>query len=238
MALITCKDLCVGYENKLVARDLNFDVNKGDYLCLIGENGAGKTTLIKSILGLLPILSGEIIRGDGLMAKETAYLAQQNNIQRDFPASVYEIVLSGSLNRHSFQPFYSKKDKVEAEKNMDKMGILSLKNTCYRELSGGQQQRVLLARALMASSKILFVDEPVSALDPKATEDMYALFKTLNDDGISIVMISHDIKVLDFASHILYLGKNNFFGSLDEFKNTEIYNNFLLERRGRDAGFI
>ncbi len=229
MALIACENLSIGYENKVLAREINFSISKGEYLCIIGENGAGKSTLMKTILGLIPSISGEIVRGDDLAKNDIAYLPQQNIIQKDFPASVNEIVLSGNLNKHKFQPFYSKKDREKAESNLEKMGILKLKNKSFRELSGGQQQRVLLARALCATSKLLLVDEPVASLDPKATLELYELFKDLNYEGLSIIMISHDMKALDFASHVLYMGKNEFFARVEDFKDSRIYEN-ILER--------
>ncbi len=227
MALIACENLSIGYDNRFVAKDINFLVNKGDYLCILGENGAGKSTLMKTVLGLIKPISGKIFTGDALLANEIGYLPQQNIIQKDFPASVYEIVISGNLNKHKFLPFYIKKDKERAEKNMEKMGILSLKNKSYRELSGGQQQRVLLARALCATTDLILLDEPVSGLDPAATETMYKVFEELNNEGISIIMISHDMRSLNFASHVLYIGKEKFFGRVDEFKSSKVYARLL-----------
>ncbi len=230
MSLISCENLNIGYDNKLVMKNINFSVNAGDYLCIIGENGAGKSTLMKTILSLIKPISGNVFIGDGLLSNEIGYLPQQTSIQKDFPASVYEIVLSGNLNKYSFKPFYTREDKKKAKLNMKKMGILDLKNKSYRELSGGQQQRVLLARALCASSKLLLVDEPVSGLDPKATDEMYKVFKNINDEGISIIMISHDMTSMDFASHILYLGQDSFFGTIEEFRNKKAHETFLVSK--------
>ncbi len=219
MALLTCKELCIGYEGREILHGLDFSAEQGDYLCILGENGSGKSTLMKTILGLVPALSGEIVFGDGLKKGEIGYLPQQTDVQRDFPASVKEIVLSGCASSLGLRPFYSKAHKKLAMDNIEKMGLTELKNRCYRELSGGQQQRVLLARALCATQKALLLDEPVSGLDPNATANMYELVQKLNrDDGITVIMISHDIQAaLQYADKILHIGKSVFFGSRDEY---------------------
>ncbi|MBQ7739959.1 MAG: ABC transporter ATP-binding protein [Eubacterium sp.] len=220
MALLKCNDLTLGYDSNIVARDINFEINSGDYLCIVGENGSGKSTLMKTLLGLQNAISGEIITGEGLTKNEIGYLPQQTVVQRDFPASVWEIVLSGNLG--SKKVFYTKEDKKRAEENIEKMGVTELKKRCYRELSGGQQQRVLLARALCATKKLLLLDEPVSGLDPKVTAEMYSLIEKLNKDGITIIMISHDIDAaVKYASHILHIGNNIFFGTKEDY----IFNN-------------
>ncbi len=208
MAQLTCQNLCVGYDGRPVLQDLNFEVFAGDYLCIVGENGSGKSTLMKTILGLQPPISGRILTGDGLRKNEIGYLPQQTQVQKDFPASVKEIVLSGCQGRRGSRPFYGKQEKLLAADAMEKMRITGLAGRCYRELSGGQQQRVLLARALCATRKMLLLDEPVSGLDPKVTAEMYELIETLNrEDGITVIMISHDISAaLRYASHILHIG--------------------------------
>ena len=217
MALLTIKNLSVGYDGQPVVSDLNFTVNAGDYLCIVGENGSGKTTLMKTLLGLREPLSGQIIYGDGLKRNEIGYLPQQTIVQKDFPASVREIVLSGFQGQIGLRPFYKASEKQQAEENMRRMGIAAYAEHCYRELSGGQQQRVLLARALCATRKILLLDEPVSGLDPKVTEEMYNLIQSLNNDGITIIMISHDLTAAaQYASHILHIGSDVFFGAKDE----------------------
>ena len=215
MAQLTCQNLTVGYDGRTVLQGLNFEVNPGDYLCIVGENGSGKSTLMKTILGLQAPISGTILTGDGLRKNEIGYLPQQTQAQKDFPASVREIVLSGCQGRCGSRPFYSKKEKRLAEENIGKMGIGSLTKRCYRELSGGQQQRVLLARALCATRKMLLLDEPVSGLDPRVTAEMYGLIETLNrEEGITVMMISHDISAaLKYASHILHIGDSVFFGT-------------------------
>ena len=218
MALLTAENLKLGYEGKTVADGLNFTVNSGDYLCIVGVNGSGKTTLMKTILHLNPPISGKIETGEGLKSSEIGYLPQQTEIQRDFPASVWEIVLSGNLSHSGLRPFYTKEEKAAAKRNIEKMGITDLTKRCYRELSGGQQQRVLLARALCATGKMLLLDEPVSGLDPTVTAELYDLIYGLNKEGITVIMISHDIKAaLKYATHILQIGKDNFFGTKDEY---------------------
>ena len=218
MALITAEDLSIGYDSHIVAEGLNFSVSQGDYLCIVGENGSGKSTLMQTLLQLRRPLSGKVLYGDGLLKNEIGYLPQRTDVQKDFPASVREIVLSGCQGRCGIRPFYSKEEKRLANENMEKMGISDLAKNCFRELSGGQQQRVLLARALCATRKILLLDEPVAGLDPKVTTQMYELIRKLNQEGITMIMISHDIDAaLSFADHILHLGKQIFFGTGDEY---------------------
>ena len=232
MPQIVCKNLSIGYDkNKIIDENINFSIEKGDYLCIVGENGAGKSTLMKTLLHLIPSISGEIIYGDGLKKNDIGYLPQQTDVQRDFPCSCYEIVLSGFEGRKNIIPFYTKEEKIEALSNMDKMGILDFKNRCYNELSGGQQQRVLLARALCATKKILLLDEPVAGLDPKVSNDMYNLINSLNKtDNITIIMITHDVSVaLNFANKILHVGHTIFFGTRDEYKNTELGKSYLRQ---------
>ena len=221
MAQLTCQNLCVGYDGKSVLQDLSFQVFAGDYLCIVGENGSGKSTLMKTILGLQTPISGSILTGDGLRKNEIGYLPQQTQVQKDFPASVREIVLSGCQGRCGSRPFYNREEKQLAVDAMEKMQVASLTKRCYRTLSGGQQQRVLLARALCATQKMLLLDEPVSGLDPKVTAEMYALIQKLNyEDGITVVMISHDMNAaLQYASHILHIGDRVFFGTKAAYLN-------------------
>ena len=221
MAQITCRDLSIGYDGRAIRNHINFSLHKGNYLCVIGENGSGKSTLMKTLLHLLPPVSGSVLLGDGLGSNEIGYLPQQTVIQKDFPASVREIVLSGCQNHCGIRPFYNKEEKRLSEEMMDKLQITHFRNRCYRELSGGQQQRVLLARALCATKKILLLDEPVSGLDPKVTEEMYRLIEQLNHvDQITIIMISHDIReAVRYASHVMYLGEDIFYGTKQEYEN-------------------
>ena len=219
MAQLICDNLSLGYEGQVILSDLSFSVDSGDYLCILGENGSGKTTLMKTILGLHKPMKGTITTGDGLNRDEIGYLPQQTTIQRDFPASVREIVISGFQGRMGLRPFYGREEKRQAAEKMEMMGISHLKKRCYRELSGGQQQRVLLARALCATQKMLFLDEPVAGLDPGVTEEMYALIEQLNKaHGITVMMISHDIDAaLHYATKVLHIGKTTFFGTRDEY---------------------
>ena len=234
MAQLTCQNLRVGYDGKSVLQDLSFEVFAGDYLCIVGENGSGKSTLMKTILGLQPPISGRILTGDGLRKNEIGYLPQQTVVQKDFPASVREIVLSGCQGRCGSRPFYNKEEKQLAEENIRKMQIDKLSKRCYRELSGGQQQRVLLARALCATQKMLLLDEPVSGLDHKVTAEMYRLIDELNHrDGITIIMISHDIAAaVKYASHILHIGNTAFFGTKAEYLQSPQGRLFAAEKGG------
>lgn len=236
MALLTCRDLCLGYDGKEIVHCLSFEVRTGDCLCVLGENGSGKSTLMKTVLGLQQPMSGSIVTGDGLMRSEIGYLPQQTPVQKDFPATVREIVLSGFQGHCGFRPFYSKEEKRLAEELLEKMDITSLRDRCYRELSGGQQQRVLLARALAATKKLLFLDEPVSGLDPNATAQMYALIEQQNREGIAVIMISHDIgAALKYASHILHIGRSVFFGTKEEYLSRGGQGGFLKKEAGTDG---
>lgn len=215
MALLSCVDLTLGYGSAKVVEHLSFQVNAGDYLCIVGENGSGKSTLMKSCLGLIDPISGNVVFGDGLKPTEIGYLPQQTVIQRDFPASCKEIVQSGCLNQCGLHPFYSREQKQLVMSNFKRLGISHLAKRCYSELSGGQQQRVLLARALCATQKLLLLDEPSAGLDPKATAEMYTLIQKLNQGGITIMMITHDIAAAIYhATHILHIGgRQSFWGT-------------------------
>lgn len=230
MALLTCKDLSFAYENQLVIDNLSFEVKAGDYLCIVGENGTGKTTLMKGLLGLKKPMKGEIQTGEGLRADQIGYLPQQTVAQRDFPASVMEVVLSGCLNSKGFSPFYSKEDKNKASDHMKLLGIWDKRKECYRDLSGGYKQRVLLARALCATSKVLLLDEPTTGLDPVAILDFYEIVERLNrKHGITVIMISHDIKeAIKQADHILHLTQEDFFfGTTKQYLDSNTGKGFL-----------
>ena len=237
MAYLTIQNLSLGYEGRAIQEGLSFTVEPGDYLCIVGENGSGKTTLMKTLLGLTPPLGGQILFGDGLAKNEIGYLPQQTLVQRDFPASVKEIVLSGCLGRSGLRPFYTKKEKELAAKNIKRMGIENFEKRSYRELSGGQQQRVLLARALCATQKILLLDEPVAGLDPKVTNDLYSLIQELNNEGVTILMISHDIQAaLTYAKHILHVGRQTFFGTREEYLKSSYGKIFSFSEGGNLNG--
>ena len=216
MPLLKADNLKLGYGSVPVAENITFSVNKGDYLCVIGENGSGKTTLIKALTGLVKPLSGNIEFGVGSL--KIGYLPQQTELQRDFPASVKEIVMSGFAGNGVFHPLYSKKEKETARRFAERLGISKLWQCCYRELSGGQQQRVLLARALCASGNLLLLDEPAAALDTEAANEMYELISSVNRDGTAVIMVTHDIKsALKYSNLILKIGNEIFFGTNEEF---------------------
>ena len=224
--LIECKNLTAGYEGMPVVKNLSFNVSAGDYLCIVGENGSGKSTLMKTLLGLRSPLCGEIIFGDGLKQTEIGYLPQQTAAQKDFPATVREVVLSGCLGRKGLSPFYSKADKKQCDDNIELLGITHIAHRSYRNLSGGQQQRVLLARALCATKKLLLLDEPVSGLDPIVTAEMYEIISKLNrEQGVTIIMISHDLQgALKYGTKILHMESGAyFFGSTAEYRSTDIF---------------
>ncbi|MDO4743523.1 MAG: metal ABC transporter ATP-binding protein [bacterium] len=232
MPLIKCDNVTMSYEGKKVLENISFEVNSGDYLCIVGENGSGKSTLLKGILGIKCPTFGSIVILDGLQRNEIGYLPQQTVVQRDFPAKVWEIVLSGCLNRSKFIPFYSKSDKARALENIERLNIRDLKNCCYSELSVGQQQRVLLARALCATGRLILLDEPVAGLDPVVTNELYELLSNLNTKhSITVVMVSHDIKqAVNYATHILHLGNNStFFGKREDYLFSKQGENFIKQ---------
>ena len=223
--LLACQDITVQFGTNTVLDKLSFTVEPGDYLSVIGKNGSGKSTLIRALLKLCPLDRGSIVTADSFTRRDIGYLPQQSGIQKDFPATVWEVVLSGCLGHHKFLPFYTKADHMEVERNMHRLGICQLRKRSYRTLSGGQQQRVLLARALCATKKLLLLDEPVTGLDPAATSELYDIIRELNEqDGIAIIMVSHDMDGgLKDARHVLYLDeKTQYFADADTFRHSAI----------------
>ena len=230
MAYVTCRNLALGYDGRPIVTNLNFEIHAGDYLCVVGENGAGKSTLIKTLLGLQDKLAGSIETGDGLKPYEIGYLPQQTMVQKDFPATVQEVVLSGCLGKRGNRPFYSAAERKIAQINMEKLGITDLKKSCYRDLSGGQKQRTLIARALCATDKLLILDEPITGLDPASTQDFYAVIRHLNrDEKVAVLMVSHDIgNIVTQANKILQLKQTvQFYGTVEEYKKSEFGREFL-----------
>ena len=236
MIQMSCKGLTLGYDSALV-QNLSFTVAEGDCLYILGENGAGKSTLMKTILGLLTPLEGSVDLGGGVHANEIGYLPQQLQAQRDFPATVWEVALSGCQSRCGLRPFYTQEEKELARQSLRRMDMERFSKRCYRELSGGQQQRVLLARALCAARKMLLLDEPVAGLDPAASREFYQIIAQLNEkDGVTILMISHDMEAaLRYASHILYLGEKVFFGTRDAFAQSTSGCRYLEQGEGGRA---
>ncbi len=229
MTLIECRDLNFYYDRHHAVKDVSFSVNEGDYLCIVGENGSGKSTLMKGLLGLKSPSSGSILF-NGIKQTQIGYLPQQNPVQNDFPASVFEVVLSGCLGTKGLNPFYSRRDKQKAHENIEKLGIEKLSKISYRELSGGQQQRVLLARALCATEKLLLLDEPVSGLDPVVTSELYQLIEKLNKkQGVTIIMISHDmLSAVKYADMIMHMDTSlKFFGTVNEYRETPVFKRMI-----------
>ena len=231
--LITCENLSFAYEGITVLHDLNFTVEEGNYLCIVGENGAGKSTLMTGLLHLKKPSGGTLTTGGGLRAREIGYLPQQTQVQKDFPASVSEVVLSGCIAGMGWKPFFGKAEKERAARNMEALEITDLKDRSYRDLSGGQQQRVLLARALCATKKVILLDEPVAGLDPVVTTSMYRLIEKINKEmGITVIMVSHDLMAaMRYASHILHLGEDRqlFFGPKEDYRRSAAYHAFMGE---------
>lgn len=236
MSLLTLNNLSYGYDGEEIVGNVNLSIEAGDYLSIVGPNGAGKSTLMKTMLGLIEPIRGEVVFGDGLSRNEIGYLPQQTVVQRDFPASVEEIVLSGCQGRMGLRPFYSREEKKLAARNMERMNILNLSGRCYRELSGGQQQRVLLARALCATRKMLLLDEPVAGLDPEVTAELYDLIKKLNDEGLTIIMISHDVTAaVKYSDHILHIDREIFMGTTQEYLMSKPGRRFILLSQTEDC---
>ncbi|MBR6470716.1 MAG: ABC transporter ATP-binding protein [Victivallales bacterium] len=228
MSLLTANNLTLGYGDRLLLKGLNFSVNEGEFLCIVGENGSGKSTLVRCLLGLQKPAGGVIQPGEGLALNQIGYLPQQTVVQKDFPATVWEIVLSGCQGHCGLWPFYSKADKALAKANIARMGLTELTRRCYRELSGGQQQRVLLARALCATRRLMLLDEPVSGLDPRMTAEMYHLIDKLNhQEKITVIMVTHDLAaVREYASHVLHIGKKPLFGTNQEYFASDLGHHF------------
>lgn len=227
--LLQCENITIAYDRVNVIENVNMEINQGDYISIIGENGSGKSSLLKGILGLVPIKSGEIQYCHQLSKKEIGYLPQQTLEQNSFPASVYEVILSGCLTASGFRPFYTTKEKKKVKKIMEKLGITEPKKN-FGTLSGGQKQRVLLARALAATDKILFLDEPITGLDPIVSAEFYELIAKLNrEDNLTIVMVSHDLEnALKYANKIFHMGeKEYFFGFKEEYLNSESGRKFV-----------
>lgn len=220
MALIEFKDLCIGYEHKVIIQNINLQIDNGEYVCVFGDNGVGKTTFLKTILGLIPPLSGHITKDESLNRKEVGYLPQRIQIKPEFPASCLEVVLSGCVNRLGFWPFYRRQHKEIANEKMRLLGINKLALKPFRELSGGQQQRVLLARALCATDKLLILDEPFTGLDQNTTISLYEVLDKINKElGVTIIVVSHFMEeILSHASKVVYLAKDNvFYGTPEEY---------------------
>ncbi len=234
MELLRCEKLCVSYEGRIALRDVSFSVEEGDYICVLGENGAGKSTLIKTLLGLKKAEEGEIHFLNAFSQKYVGYLPQQQTVKKDFPASVWEVALSGNENSLGLRFFFDASHKKRTEENLRKLEIWELKDKSFRELSGGQQQRVLLCRALCATKKLLILDEPASGLDPVATAELYEIIQELNEkDRISVVMVSHDTECAKkYAKKILHLDERQlFFGPTAEYMKTKIGMKFLAQEK-------
>lgn len=230
MALIQCKNVSLAYDGTVVAEQIDFSVRRGEYLCIVGENGSGKSTLVKGLLGLMNPVSGTIEYGDGLTRQGIGYVPQQTNVQRDFPASVREVVLSGTIGRGGHTLFYTPEQKKTAARAMERLGIRDLEKCCFRELSGGQQQRVRLARALCAAGQLLLLDEPTAGLDPMVSGDFYGLIEELNrKNGITVIMVSHDMgPSLRSATHVLHIKHHPlFFGEREDYLASEAGRTFM-----------
>ena len=234
MSLITCENLTLAYDTGVVASGVSFTLEEGQYLCIVGENGSGKSTLLKSMLGLHPVNGGTLTVDANLRKSGIGYLPQHTPAQRDFPASVREIVRSGCLKRSGICPFWRASDKKLADEAMARMGIDHLAGRCYRELSGGQQQRVLLARAFCATGKLILLDEPIAGLDPMAMTEMYGMIADLNREGVAVVMVSHDVAAaVKYATHILHMSKTTtFFGTTEAYLATPVGQQFARRERG------
>lgn len=229
--MLTFESVGLSYGGDNVAHDVSFSVQAGEFWGIVGENGSGKSTLMKALLGLIPCASGRIVMGEGLKPNEIGYLPQSSAIQKDFPASVGEVVLSGTIGWRGWKPFYGRREREMANANMELLGLTSIKKHSYQELSGGQQQRVLLARALCATKKCLVLDEPTTGLDPVVTAEFYKLLHDINDRGITVIMVSHDVEeAVKSCSHILHLSCHPLFiGTAAEYRNSPVGRKYLRE---------
>ena len=232
MAQLRCENISVGYEDGIVVSDVSFELNRGDYVCIVGENGAGKSSLLKGILGLAKIQGGKIEYGDGMSRADVGYLPQQKDYQKNFPATVKEVVMSGFLNKMGLRPYYNRAEKAKAMEILSDFGMADYVRASFGSLSGGQKQRVLLARAMCATDKLLLLDEPTTGLDPVATEELYELLKRLNrEKKTTILMVSHDLnKAVSDAGLILHVNKRSgcgYFGPADKYLDSEAARHFL-----------
>lgn len=229
MELMRCENVSFAYEGRNILENLSFSLKRGELLAIVGENGSGKTTLVKGILGLKKPSAGKILFHEDFQRSEIGYLAQSSNIQREFPAKAFEVVLSGRLNSLGFRAFYSKKDKSIALENMRKLNVEKLRNEAFSGLSGGQRQRVLLARALCATENMLILDEPEASLDPIVTKELMEIVRNIKDEtDVSIVMVSHNLKnSVNIADKVLHLnGGDSFFGDVEDYKKSDIGKKF------------
>jgi len=235
--LIQGQNVSFGYDGHIVVKDLNFSIDAGDFLCIAGENGSGKSTLLKGLLRLLNPMEGTIHFDNSIKQTGTGYLSQEAIAKKDFPAGVFEIVLSGHIGKMKLRPFYTRAEKNSAEANLRRLGIAELKNRCFRELSGGQQRRVLLARSLCAAENLLVLDEPFSGLDPLISAELYALLKKINrEDGMTIIMISHDIEAANCANKVMHIQKRQlFFGSMEDYRNSETGKKFFIKMEAENV---
>lgn len=232
MAQLRCENISVGYEDGIVVSDVSFELNRGDYVCIVGENGAGKSSLLKGILGLAKIQGGKLEYGDGMSRADVGYLPQQKDYQKNFPATVKEVVMSGFLNKMGLRPYYNRAEKGKAMEILSDFGMADYVRASFGSLSGGQKQRVLLARAMCATDKLLLLDEPTTGLDPVATEELYELLKRLNrEKKTTILMVSHDLnKAVSDAGLILHVNKRSgcgYFGPADKYLDSEAARHFL-----------
>lgn len=232
MAQLRCENISVGYEDGIVVSDVSFELNRGDYVCIVGENGAGKSSLLKGILGLARIQGGKLEYGDGMSRADVGYLPQQKDYQKNFPATVKEVVMSGFLNKMGLRPYYNRAEKAKAMEILSDFGMADYVRASFGSLSGGQKQRVLLARAMCATDKLLLLDEPTTGLDPVATEELYELLKRLNrEKKTTILMVSHDLnKAVSDAGLILHVNKRSgcgYFGPADKYLDSEAARHFL-----------
>jgi zinc transport system ATP-binding protein len=238
MSLISCQNLSYCYDGNLAACGINCRIEQGEYLCIVGGNGSGKTTFIKGVLGLIKPHEGSLSLDEGLRLHDIGYLPQQTTTQRNFPATVREVVVSGRLSRLGARAFFRSEDRRAAQKILDQLKIPELSKLSFNELSGGPQQRVLLARALCAAPdglRILILDEPMSGLDPHARQELYTIIKDLNQSmDMTILMVTHDVQMaVNFASHVLVLeGKQEFFGTVHEFEHTLIGQELIRDSCG------
>ncbi len=232
MALMTCEKAVFAYEGRVVVDALDMDVQKGEYLCIVGENGSGKSTLVKGLIRLIAPVSGKVLYGEGLTNADIGYLPQRTDVQNDFPASVWEVVTSGCRGKG---PFLTASMRRTAMENMALLGIADIRSQSFMRLSGGQQQRVLLARALCATRSVLILDEPVAGLDPLVTREMYETVAMLNRErGLTVVMISHDVEAaLRYATRILHMAHGaTFLGTPEAYRRSPLGRMFAGGERG------
>jgi ABC-type Mn2+/Zn2+ transport system ATPase subunit len=200
--LLTLRDVSLGYDSRVVLAHLSFAVECGECLALVGPNGAGKTTLLRGILGLIPVLAGQIEYGFDRSTSPPGYVPQRETLDPIFPLTVFEVVLMGTYGRLALLRPVGRRQRQLAADCLEQVGLADLAHRPFWALSGGQKQRVLIARALAVEPTLLLLDEPTAGVDPGAATTIMDLVARLNrDQGLTVVLVSHHLRLVRSLVH-------------------------------------